>query len=73
MQAGDEEGRGKPEELRREHPFVIHRQYGGKQIPSRTVNDLRDLRGLGTHHEAMKIAFITAFLHQSRFFSASVA
>ena len=27
----------------------------------------------GTHHEAIKSAFITAFLHQSRFFSSSVA
>jgi len=26
-----------------------------------------------THHEAINSAFITAFLHQSRFFSASVA
>ena len=27
----------------------------------------------GTHHEVMKSAFTTALLHQSRFFSASVA
>jgi len=38
-------------------PLVIHAEQGRP----------------GTHHEAINSVFITAFLHQSRFFSASVA
>lgn len=37
MQGGDEEGCGEPKEIRREHPFVVYRQYGGKEIPTRTL------------------------------------
>ena len=41
VQGGDEEGSREPEEIRGKHPFVVHRQYGGKQIPTYRVSGVR--------------------------------